>query len=101
MAKAKNEKTKEKSMNDFVAELAEKTGLTKAETRKVLDAHAELITSELKSAGSVQLVGMGKFKLNDRAERQGRNPSTGEAITIPAAKVVRFSASKGFKKTFN
>ncbi len=87
-------------MNELVAELADKTDLSKAKAREVLDAHAELITSELKSAGSVNLVGLGKFKLNDRAERQGRNPSTGAAITIPAAKVVKFSAAKGFKESF-
>lgn len=100
MAKAVKEKTKEKTMNELVAELADKTDLSKAKAREVLDAHAELITSELKSAGSVNLVGLGKFKLNDRAERQGRNPSTGAAITIPAAKVVKFSAAKGFKESF-
>lgn len=91
---------KEKSVSELVAALAEKTGLTKAKVKEVIDAHAELIGSELQSAGSVQLAGIGKLKLGERAERQGRNPSTGEAITIPAAKTVKFSGGKAFKSKF-
>ena len=50
--------------------------------------------------GSVQLAGIGKLKLGERAERQGRNPSTGEAITIKASKTVKFSGGKRFKDSF-
>ena len=92
---------KEKSLADLTSALAEKTGLTKAKAKEVLDAHAELLTSELQSAGSVQLAGIGKLKLGERPERQGRNPSTGEAITIKAAKTVKFSGGKKFKDSFN
>lgn len=91
---------KEKSVSELVAALAEKTGLTKAKVKEVIDAHTELLASELQTAGSVQLVGVGKLKLGERAERQGRNPSTGEAITIPAAKTVKFSGGKAFKTRF-
>lgn len=93
-------KAKEKSVSELVTALAEKTGLTKAKVKEVIDAHAELLVSELQSAGSVQLPGIGKLKLGERAERQGRNPSTGEAITIPAAKTVKFSGGKAFKDKF-
>ena len=65
-----------------------------------MDAQAELLVEELKSAGSVQLAGIGKLKLGDRAEREGRNPATGAAITIPAAKIVKFSGGKKFKDSF-
>jgi DNA-binding protein HU-beta len=89
--------SKEKSLTELVAALAERTELTKAKAKEVLDAHAELLISELKETGSVQLAGIGKLKLGQRAERQGRNPSTGEAITIKASKTVKFSGGKRFK----
>jgi DNA-binding protein HU-beta len=91
---------KEKSLNELVGALAETTGLSKAKAKEVLDAHAELLINELKANGSVQLAGIGKLKLGERAERQGRNPSTGEAITIKAAKTVKFSGGKRFKDSF-
>ncbi len=92
--------SKEKSLTELVSALAETTGLSKDKAREVLDAHAELLISELKSNGSVQLAGIGKLKMGERAERQGRNPSTGEAITIKASKTVKFSGGKRFKDSF-
>ena len=92
--------SKEKSLTELVSALAETTGLTKAKAKEVLDAHAELLVSELKSNGSVQLAGIGKLKMGERAERQGRNPSTGAAITIKASKTVKFSGGKRFKDGF-
>ena len=92
--------SKEKSVNELISALAETTGITKAKAKEVLDAHAELLISELKETGSVQLAGIGKLKLGQRAERQGRNPSTGEAITIKASKTVKFSGGKRFKDSF-
>lgn len=91
---------KEKSLSELVDALAEKTGLPKAQAREVLDAHAEIVVEELKTNGSVQLAGIGKLKLGDRPERQGRNPSTGASITIPASKTVKFSGGKKFKDSF-
>ena len=91
---------KEKSLTELVSALAETTGLTKAKAKEVLNAHAELLVSELKTSGSVQLAGIGKLKMGERAERQGRNPSTGEAITIKASKTVKFSGGKRFKDSF-
>lgn len=91
---------KEKSVSELVSALAETTGLGKAKAREVLDAHAELLINELKENGSVQLVGIGKLKLGERPERQGRNPATGEAITIKASKTVKFSGAKRLKDSF-
>ncbi len=88
---------KEKSVGELVNVLAERTGLSKAQTKSFLDAHSEILLEELKSTGSVQLSGIGKLKMGERAERQGRNPATGEAMTIPAGKTVKFSAGKKFK----
>jgi DNA-binding protein HU-beta len=65
-----------------------------------LDAHVELLISELKETGSVQIAGIGKLKLGQRAEREGRNLSTDEAITIKASKTVKFSGAKRFKDSF-
>ncbi len=92
--------SKEKSVNELISALAETTGLTKAKAKEVIDAHAELLITELKETGSVQLAGIGKLKLGQRAERQGRNPSTGETITIKASKTVKFSGGKRFKDSF-
>jgi len=91
---------KEKSVSELVSALAETTGLSKAKAREVMDAHAELLINELKENGSVQFVGIGKLKLGERAERQGRNPATGEAITIKASKTVKFSGAKRLKDSF-
>lgn len=74
---------------------------TKAAPKEVVDAYANLLIDELKEAGSVQIAGIGKLKLGERAERQGRNPSTGEAITIKASKTVKFSRGKRLKDIFN
>lgn len=99
-AAGKSSAGKEKSLTELVSALAETTGLTKAKAKEVLDAHAELLINELKSNGSVQLAGIGKLKLGERAERQGRNPATGETMTIKASKTVKFSGGKRFKDSF-
>lgn len=99
-AKAAPAASKEKSLGDLVGALAEKAGVTKAQAKSFLDAHAALLVEELQTNGSVQLAGIGKLKLGERAERQGRNPSTGEAITIKAAKTVKFAGGKRFKDSF-
>lgn len=91
---------KEKSVGELINSLAETTGLSKAKIKEVLDAHTALLVTELKESGSVQLAGIGKLKLGERAERQGRNPSTGETITIKASKTVKFSGGKRFKDNF-
>ena len=91
---------KEKSVSEFTSAFAETTGLSRAKAREVLDAYSELLINELKETGSVHLVGIGKLKLGTRAERQGRNPATGEAITIKASKTVKFSGGKRFKDSF-
>ena len=100
-AKAAATASKEKSISDLISVIADKTGLPKNKTKELLEAHAEILIDELKTAGSVQLVGVGKLKLGERAERQGRNPATGEAITIKASKQVKFAGAKRFKDSFN
>ena len=70
---------------------------SKADAARAIDATIGSITSTLKKGQSVTLVGFGTFKVSKRKARKGRNPRTGEVITIKAAKVPRFSAGKSLK----
>lgn len=96
-SKASTAPVKEKSQSELIAALATAAGLTQAQTKTVLKAHAALLLSELNTAGSVLLPGLGKLKTSLRPERQGRNPATGAAITIKAATTVKFTAGKKLK----
>ena len=83
--------------NEFVAAIAEKSGLTKKDAEAALNAYTEVVTDALKSGDSVQLIGFGTFEVRERAARQGRNPHTGETIEIAAAKVPAFKPGKALK----
>ena len=85
----------------LVEAMASKSELTKVDTEKSLKAFIDTVTDELKNGGKVQLVGFGTFEVAERAERQGRNPKTGEAITIPASKAPKFKAGKALKDIVN
>lgn len=78
-----------------IATLAEKTGISKSDVSNLLDEVANLAYAE--AANGFTLPGIGKLLLVDRAERQGRNPATGETITIPAKTVVKFRVAKACK----
>lgn len=78
-----------------IAVLAEQTGLTKSDVSNLLDRIAELAYAE--AANGFTLPGIGKLLLVQRAQRQGRNPATGESITIPAKTVVKFRIAKACK----
>ena len=82
---------------ELIAAVAEKAGLTKKDADAAVAAVFASITDELKKDGKVQLIGFGTFEVKKRAERTGRNPATGENITIPAAKLPVFKAGKGLK----
>lgn len=86
---------------ELVAAIAEKSELTKVDAEKALKAFIDTVTDELKNGGKVQLVGFGTFEVGERAERQGRNPKTGETITIPASKSPKFKAGKALKDIVN
>ncbi|MEY2699328.1 MAG: DNA-binding protein HU-beta [Pseudomonadota bacterium] len=87
--------------SDLVDRVAELADLTKADAGRALDAVLDAITSALKEGDSVALVGFGTFEVKERAERQGRNPQTGAAITISAAKIPGFRAGKSLKDAVN
>lgn len=86
---------------EFIAAIAEEAGLSKADATKAVKAYADVVTAELKKGEKVQLVGFGTFEVSARAERQGRNPLTGETMTIAASNVPKFKAGKALKDAIN
>jgi DNA-binding protein HU-beta len=89
------------SKDHLVKEIADQTKLTKKEASQVLDAILQVIGESLSQGEDISLVGFGAFKVSKREGRNGRNPRTGDSITIPATKVVKFSAGKGLKEAIN
>lgn len=83
---------------DLVERVASETGASIAEAGRHLDAVLSVIEDELKSGGEVNITGFGKFKVNERPAREGRNPQTGEKMQIKASRVPAFSAGNALKK---
>ena len=86
---------------DLVNAMAEKSGLTKADTEKALKAFTDAVTEALKAGEKVSLVGFGTFSVGERAARTGQNPQTGAKIQIAAAKSPRFKVGKALKDSVN
>ncbi len=82
----------------LVTEIARNAGVTKAIARKTLNATLDAIEGALRRGEPIQLVGFGSFVIIQRKERRGRNPRTGEIITIPGKRVVRFRPGKRLKE---
>ena len=82
---------------ELIAAVAEKTGLSKKDADKAVNATIQAITEGLKNDKKVQLVGFGTFEVRSRAAREGKNPATGEKIKIAATKVPAFKAGKSLK----
>jgi len=87
--------------SELIEAVAKTAGISKATAGDALDATLSAIKVTLKQDQSVTLVGFGTFKVGKRAARTGRNPRTGEAIKIKAAKVPKFSAGKALKDAVN
>ena len=81
----------------MIEAIAQEAGISKAPAQKALDATTNAVTNALKKGDTVTLVGFGTFYVGERAERQGRNPKTGEPLTIAAAKTPKFRAGKALK----
>lgn len=81
----------------LVAEVAEKTGVSKKQTEEFLTALTTVIKDNLKEGNKVDLSGFGKFEVKARKPRNGINPKTKETIKIPASKSVGFKAAKALK----
>ncbi len=80
---------------------AGKSGLSKGDTSKALDAVLDSITEALQGGDKVSLTGFGTFEVRDRAARTGRNPQTGAEMQVPASKAPAFKAGKRFKDAVN
>ncbi|GBR48714.1 histone-like DNA-binding protein HU [Neokomagataea tanensis NBRC 106556] len=85
-------------ISELVEQIAHTTKTSKAETRAMLDALVSTITVAAKSGEEVNLPELGKFKVKDTPEREGRKPSTGETITIAASRKLTFTPAKALKE---
>ena len=86
---------------ELIAAVASSADVTKKDAEAVLKAFTEVVTEELKNGGKIQLVGFGTFEVGERTAREGRNPKTGETMTIAASKAPKFKAGKAFKDAVN
>lgn len=84
---------------ELVNVLAKQSDFEKKQTKVFLETLTGIITKEIKKGGEVPLTGLGKFKVQKRKARMGRNPQTGEPIKISARKVVKFTVAKALKDT--
>ena len=86
---------------EFVAAIAENAEISKKDAEKAVKAFIDVVAEELKKGEKVQLVGFGTFEVSERAAREGRNPQTGETMTIAASKAPKFKAGKALKDLVN
>ena len=86
---------------ELVNQLAKETGLTKTSAQKALEAILAQTTKTLKKEGRFVLAGLGAFTVVKRAKKKGRNPRTGEPVTIKPHKAVRFRPAKVLKDAVN
>ena len=77
---------------EFIYAVAEKSGLSKVDAKKAVEAFVETVSSELKEGGKVALLGFGSFSVAEKSARKGVNPKTKQPIEIPARKSVKFKA---------
>ena len=83
--------------SELINVVTEVTELKKKDSEAAVNAVLDAIADALKNGDKVQLIGFGSFEVKERAERKGRNPATGEEITIAASKNIGFSASSALK----
>ena len=77
---------------ELIDAIASGSGLTKADSKRALDAFIESVSGALKKGDRVALVGFGSYSISERCAREGRSPQTGKTIKIAAKKVVKFKA---------
>ncbi len=87
--------------SDLADAVAAGSGIAKTDARKLVDAVFEAIGNAAAKGEEVSLNGFGKFKVKDSPEREGRNPATGEAMTIKASKKLTFAPAKAIKDKLN
>ena len=82
---------------ELISAVAEKGGMDKKTAEKAVNAVFGAVTDALKAGEKIQLEGFGTFEVRERAEKQGRNPRTGETMVVPASKVPAFKAGAALK----
>ena len=87
--------------NDLVAAVSARSNLSKSDTQKAVDAVFDEISGALRNGSEVRVVGFGTFSVATRKASQGRNPRTGERISIPASRQPKFKAGKALKDAVN
>lgn len=87
--------------NDLVDAVAERTGLARSDAARAIEAVLGAVTDALKAGDAVALSGFGSFVAKTRAARTGRNPRTGETLSIPASRAPAFKAGKALKDALN
>jgi integration host factor subunit alpha len=85
----------------IIEAIHDKVGFSKRETGAIVDAAFGLLKMSLEKGDSVMISGFGRFSVRERKARQGRNPQTGDPITLPAGKVVTFKVSRLLKERVN
>jgi DNA-binding protein HU-beta len=85
---------------ELIEKIHEKTDLNKANSERALNACLESIEESLVNEGKLTLTGFGTFSVENRKERKGRNPQTGQEITIPASRAVKFRPGKTLRDIF-
>ena len=86
---------------ELIASVADVSGLGKGDTSKAVEAVFDVISAALKKGDEVRLVGFGTFSISKRKASTGRNPRTGEPMTIKASSQPKFKAGKGLKDAVN
>lgn len=86
---------------ELTKSVATRTGVTQKDAAVYVDAVIESIKDGMIKDGKVQVVGFGTFEVKERAEREGRNPATGESMKIAACKTPKFKAGKALKDAVN
>ena len=86
---------------ELIAAVAEKAEISKKDAEKAVKAFTDAVAEELAKGGKVQLVGFGNFEVSERPAREGRNPRTGETMTIAASKTPEFKPGKALKDEIN
>ncbi len=83
---------------ELIGKMADDAGVTKIAAEKALNGFISAVSEALSAGDKITLVGFGTFDVAERSQREGRNPRTGEVISIPASKVVRFKAGNKLKE---
>ena len=86
---------------ELVAAVAEQAGISKKDAEAAVKAFTDVVAEAMKAGDKVQVVGFGTFEVSERASREGRNPRTGETMTIEASKTPKFKAGKALKDLVN